>query len=121
MSTYDGVMTWRRIGVVVFIVAGVLLVSMGGAIIAAPVTIPLMFIAVCRHPTRTFRITGTVIAGLTVAEFAWALAYVTAGEARPWIWLAPSAAAVAALVVFIAASRSAVDQLRPRVGSARGA
>ena len=90
-----------------FIVAGVLLLSMGGAIIAAPATIPLMFLAVRRHPTRAFRIAGTVIAGLTVAEFAWALAYVTAGEAKPWIWLIPSVAAVAALVAFVAASRPA--------------
>ena len=96
---------WRRTGIAVFVVAGVLLVSMGGAIIAAPVTIPLMFVAVCRHPTRAFRIAGTLIAGLTVAEFAWAAAYVTAGEAKPWIWLIPCVAAVGALVAFVAASR----------------
>ena len=88
-----------------FLIAGVLLLSMGGAIIAAPLTVPLMFIAVCRHPTRAFRIAGTLIAALTVAEFAWGLAYVTAGEAKPWIWLIPCVAAVGALVAFVAASR----------------
>jgi len=65
---------WRRTGTAVFIVAGVLLLSMGGAIIAAPATIPLMFVAVRRHPTRVFRIAGTLIAVLTAAELAWALA-----------------------------------------------
>ena len=95
---------WRRTGITVFIVAGVLLLSMGGAIIAAPVTIPLMFVAVRRHPTRAFRIAGTLIAVLTVAELAWALAYVTAGEAKPWIWLIPCVAAAAALFAFMAAS-----------------
>ena len=72
---------WRRTGIVVFIVA------------------------VRRHPTRVFRSVGTVIAGLTAAEFAWAAAYVAAGEAKPWIWLIPCVAAVGALVAFIAAPR----------------
>jgi hypothetical protein len=97
--------TWRRIGIVVFIGAGILLLSMGGAIIAAPATVPLMFVAARRHPTRAFRIAGTVIAGLTVAELAWALAYVTSGEAKPWIWLVPCVAAAAALVAFITVTR----------------
>jgi hypothetical protein len=96
---------WRRTGIAVFVIAGVLLVSMGGAIIAAPLTIPLIFVAVCRHPTRTFRILGTLIASLTVAEFAWAAVYVTAGEAKPWIWLIPCVAATGALVAFVSASR----------------
>ena len=98
---------WRRTGIAVFIVAGFLLLSMGGAIVAAPLTIPLMFVAVRRHPTRAFRVAGTLIAGLTVAELAWAAAYVTAGEAKPWIWLVPCVAAVGALVAFITASRPA--------------
>jgi hypothetical protein len=98
---------WRRTGIVVLIVAGFLLLSMGGAIIAAPLTVPLMFIAVRRHPTRVFRITGTLIAGLTVTEVAWAAAYVTAGEAKPWIWLIPCVAAVGALVAFVTAARPA--------------
>ena len=98
---------WRRTGIAVFIVAGFLLLSMGGAIIAAPLTVTLMFVAARRHPTLAFRIGGTVIAGLTVAEFAWGLAYLTAGEAKPWIWLIPLVAAICALVAFVAASRPA--------------
>ena len=96
---------WRTGGLAVFLVSGVLLLSMGGAVIAAPLTVPLMFVAARRRPTRAFRIAGTLIAGLTVAELAWALSYVTAGEAKPWIWLIPCVAAVAALIAFIAASR----------------
>ena len=36
---------------VVFVVAGLLLLSMGGAVIAAPATVPLMHIAAWQHRT----------------------------------------------------------------------
>jgi hypothetical protein len=38
----------------VFCVATFLLISMGEAIIAAPLTVPLMFVATRRHPTAAF-------------------------------------------------------------------
>lgn len=85
---------WARIGTVVFAISGLLLLSMGGAIVAAPVTVPLMVLAVRRHPTPSFRTAGTVLVALTLAEVAWALTYVTAGESRPWIWLLPTLAAL---------------------------
>ncbi len=44
---------WRLAGVVVFAVAGFLLLSMGGAVLAAPVTVPLMLVVSRRHPTTT--------------------------------------------------------------------
>jgi hypothetical protein len=37
-------------------------------------------------------------AAATMAEVAWALVYLTAGEVRPWIWLIPLAAGGAVAV-----------------------
>lgn len=95
---------WRAIGLATFVVAGFLLLSMGGAIAASPVTLPLMYLARRRHPTRAFRLTSVVIGGLTAAEVAWALAYLAAGEAQPWIWLLPLMAAATAISLYGAAS-----------------
>ncbi len=93
---------WGTIGLVTYLVAGFLILSMGGAILAAPVIIPLMWIAASRHPTRAFRVSATVLSALTVAEIVWALTYLAVAEAQPWIWLWPS---VAALVVVAIAGR----------------
>lgn len=89
--------TWRVAGIALFCIAGFLLLSMGGAIVAAPVAVPLMFVAMRRYPTRGFRITGTALISLTVAEVVWAATYVAISEAKPWIWLLPLAGAVAAI------------------------
>ena len=99
-----GARRWRVIGVVTFVVVGFLLLSMGGAIVAAPVTVPLMFVAASRHPTRGFRAAAMVLSALTVAEVVWALTYVAIEEAQPWIWLLPSLAGV----MIAAASRRGV-------------
>jgi hypothetical protein len=84
-------------GIVVFSAAAFLLLTMGGAIAAAPLTVPLLFLVMRRRPTTAFRIIGCVLAGATVAEVVWALAYLTVGESAPWIWLLPVAAAVATI------------------------
>lgn len=90
----DGLL--RAGGVLLFVVAAVLLTSIGGAgIVAAPVTLPLMFVAVSRHPTLPFRIAGAVIGGLTAAELGWGLVYSVAGEVAVLIWLVPLGAGVA--------------------------
>jgi len=81
---------WQRIGVFVFVVAAFLLVSMGGAIVAAPITVPLMFLVSRRHPTAAFRTAGVVLGGLTVAEAVWALTYFSGGG-RAAVDLGPSA------------------------------
>lgn len=86
----------RVVGVVVFAIATILLMSMGGAIFAAPITIPLMVLTARHHPTVAFRAAGTVLVGLTVAEVVWALAYLRLGEVQPWIWLLPLLAGVRA-------------------------
>lgn len=80
---------WRLAGIVVFAVAAFLLASMGGKIVAAPITVPLMFLASRRHPTAAFRVAGVLLGGLTVAEVVWGLTYLQVEEAQPWIWLLP--------------------------------
>ena len=92
--------------------AAVLLFSMGGAIYAAPVTIPLLAYAAMRDElARGWRIAGALVLALTVAECAWAGAYVTVGDSHPAIWLAPvvvlvASAAAGSLVLFRHTCRS---------------
>ena len=97
----------KALGIALFLVCGVLLMSYGGAVFAAPVTLPLLYLAVRRHPTAAFRWTGGLLAGLTTVEVAWALVYVADGEEQPWISLVPVATGVAVLVAFVATGRQA--------------
>ena len=76
--------------------AAVLLLSMGGAVVAAPLTLPVLLWAARRRCTGALRTTAVVVAALTAAELAWALVYLAAGESEPAIWLVPLATAVAA-------------------------
>ncbi len=97
--------TIRTAGAVLFVVAAVLLTSIGGAgIVAAPLTLPLMFLVVERLATRPFRIVGAVIGGLTAAELAWGLVYLAAGETAVLGWVVPVLGG-AATVVGMAALR----------------
>jgi hypothetical protein len=78
---------WARVLVAV---SAFLLLSMGGAVVAAPLTLPLLYLAVRGGRMGTgFRLAAVVIAALTVAEVAWAATYLTVAEAQPWIWLLP--------------------------------
>ena len=79
---------------------------MGGAIVAAPATLPLLYLGVRRHPTPAYRRAGAVLAGLTAAEAAWAAVYVAAGEPKPAIWLVPLATGMAVAVLFGVTQRS---------------
>lgn len=88
----------EELGLVTFVVAGFLLVSMGAAMLAAPVTVPLMLVAASRRPTRGFRLTALVLCALTVAEVVWATTYLTVEEAQPWIRLMPPLGALATVV-----------------------
>lgn len=83
------------VGIAVFVVAAVLLVSMGGAIVAAPLTLPALALVVRRHPTRGFRIAGAIIGGCTAAEVAWAAVYLIVGEAPVVIWFVPALVGIA--------------------------
>ncbi len=88
-ATLSPQMNWSRVGVAVFAIAAVLLVSMGGAVVAAPITVPLLLLVVSRHPSRRFTIVGALLAGLTLGEVAWAITYQRVGESQPWIVLLP--------------------------------
>ena len=93
--------------VAVFVVSGFLLMSMGGAVFAAPLTLPLMYLAVRSHPTAGFRWGGGVIAGLTAVELIWAVVYLVGGEEQPSIWLLPLAGGLCVLLAFATARRQA--------------
>lgn len=87
--------------VLLFVAAAMLLTSIGGlGIVAAPLTLPLMLLAVLRHPSRAFRAAGALIGGLTAAELTWGLVYIVAGEPRVVIWLVPLACGMATALGF---------------------
>jgi hypothetical protein len=96
---------WRAVGVVTFVGAALLLLSFGGAIIAAPLTLPLMFLASRRQPTHAFRRAAVVIGALTAAEAGWAMTYLLLAESRPWIWLLPACSAAVAAWVYASPNR----------------
>lgn len=73
----------------VLVVATLLLLSMGGAVVAAPVTVPTLLWAARHHLQGALRAVAAVLAGATAGE----LVYVAAGEPQPAIWLVPVAAA----------------------------
>lgn len=72
-----------------------LLLSMGGAVVAAPLTLPLLSIIARRGRCGTgLRTAAVLVAALTAAEVAWAATYLAIAEAGPWIWLLPVAAGI---------------------------
>lgn len=97
----------RWLGVALFVVSAFLLLTMGGAVFAAPVTLPLLYVAVRLHPTAAFRWTGGVLAGLTTVEVVWAVVYLAGGEAKPSIWLVPLVAGIAVLALLATTGRQA--------------
>lgn len=103
---HDRVRT-SRLSVGLFLLSGFLLMSMGGAVVAAPVTLPLMYLAVRRHPTAAFRWAGGVLAALTTVELVWAVVYLVADETKPSIWLLPLASGIAVLGLFATTRRQA--------------
>ena len=77
-------------------VSAFLLLSMGGAIVAAPLTLPLLYLAVRNGELGAgLRLAAVVITALTVAEVAWAATYLAVAEGQPWIWLIPVGAGAA--------------------------
>jgi hypothetical protein len=77
-------------------VSAFLLLSMGGAIVAAPLTLPLLYLAVRGGSLGAgFRVAAVAIGALTVGEVAWAATSLTVAEAQPWIWLLPVLAGAA--------------------------
>ena len=82
-------------------VSAFLLVSMGGAVVASPLTVPLLYLAVRAEATRSgLRRAAVVVAALTAAEVAWAATYLAVSEAKPWIWAVPAAVCLATAAAF---------------------
>jgi hypothetical protein len=76
-----------------------LLLTMGGAILGAPVILPLLAWTAVRTPSARLRAMAAVLAALTAAEVAWAAVYLTLGEGQPWIVAVPAVAAILAAAV----------------------
>ena len=86
---------WAARGAVITVAtAALLLATIGGAIVAAPITLPLLYVIARRYPGRGMRITAAVVGGLTCVEAVWALCYLALEEAMPWIWLLPAVAGI---------------------------
>lgn len=98
-----------------------LLTSMGGAgILAAPVTLPLLWFAGL-STRRLGRAALNVVAALTAAEVAWLVAWAVAPDSAVLNVTAPAAAAVAVGLLFLTTQRAvgrsaALPGLRPAVG-----
>jgi len=66
---------------------------MGGAIVAAPLTLPLLYLAIrAERGVAGVRAAAVAVAALTVGEIAWAAVDLAVAERQPWIWLLPVAA-----------------------------
>jgi hypothetical protein len=83
----------RRVAIGAILVGTVLsLGSMGGAILAAPVLLPLLWWAT-RTTGRWIRLIGAILAALVVGEVVWAGVYLVVGERQPYIWALPALSA----------------------------
>jgi hypothetical protein len=90
---------WAR---VVVAVAAFLLLSMGGAIVAAPLTLPLLYLVIrANRAGAGLRAAAVVVVALTVAEIVWAATYLAVTEAQPWIWFLPLAAGAVAAIAAV--------------------
>jgi hypothetical protein len=106
--------TLRRVVIGAILVGTLLLLlSMGGAILAAPAVLPLLWWAA--RTTRGIRLIGVILAALVVGEVVWAGVYVVVGERQPYIWALPALSAAVTVWLMLVTTRT-----DPR-GSARPA
>lgn len=70
--------------------AGVLLISMGGQIVAAPITVPALCWAIATAERKGTRVVLSGVLSLTLAIVGWAIAYGLAKERQPLIVLLPA-------------------------------
>jgi hypothetical protein len=95
----------RRVAIGAILVGTVLsLLSMGGAILAAPVLLPLLWWTT-RTTTRGVRLIGAILAALVVAEVAWAGVYLVVGERQPYVWALPALAAAVTVWLMLVTTR----------------
>ena len=89
----------------------ILLVTWGGAIFAAPVTILLLTYSVVRNTLDGWWNIATKLAlALTLAQGTWAIVYFALGETSPVIWLAPAIVFLIACLGFVKAAAGASEQ-----------
>ena len=95
----------RRVVIGAVLVGTVLLLgSMGGAILAAPVLLPLLWWAT-RTTGKGIRVLGAILAALVVGEVAWAGVYVVVGERQPYIWALPAVSAAVTVWLMLVTTR----------------
>ena len=82
-----------------------LLVSFGGAIIAAPIAIPLLLLSTRSSSSAAYRSWAGLVVVLTIAEVVWALTYLVQGDAKPAIWLVPMMFGVGSVAGYLRVSR----------------
>jgi hypothetical protein len=102
----------RRVIIGAILVGTVLLLgSMGGASLAAPVVLPLLWWA-ARTATGGVRLLGVILAALVVGEVVWAGVYLVVGERQPYIWALPALSA--AMTVWLMLLTTRPDPRGPR-------
>jgi hypothetical protein len=94
-----------RVAIGAVLVGTVLLLSMGGAILAAPVLLPLLWWAT-RTTGRWVRVIGAILAAPVVGEVAWAGVYVVVGERQPYIWALPALSAAVTVWLMLVTTRN---------------
>jgi hypothetical protein len=107
--------TLRRVVIGAILVGTVLLLlSMGGEILAAPVVLPLLWWA-ARTKGGGVRLIGATLAALVVGEVAWAGVYLVVGERQPYIWALPALSA--AVTVWLMLLTTRIDPSGPGSGT----
>jgi hypothetical protein len=94
----------RRVVIGAVLVGTVLLLlSMGGGFLAAPVVLPLLWWAA--RTTRGVRVIAAILAALLIGEVAWAGVYVVVGERQPYIWALPALSAAVTVWLMLVTTR----------------
>jgi hypothetical protein len=84
----------------------VLLSSVGGAgAIAAPLLLPLHFLAARSSHVTAIKVLWALLGAATAAEAIWVVTYSALDESQPFIWLFPSLAAIVAGAVILLGTR----------------
>jgi hypothetical protein len=95
----------RRVAIGAVLVGTVLLLgSMGGAILAAPVLLPLLWWT-NRTTGGWVRVLSAILAALVVGEVTWAGVYLVVGERQPYIWTLPALSAAVTVWLMLVTTR----------------
>jgi hypothetical protein len=82
----------------------------GAGAIAAPVLLPLHFLAARSSHTTAIKLLWALLGAATVAEAIWVVTYLALDESQPFIWLLPGLAAlVAGAAIVLGTRRSFAD------------